>query len=101
MRVLATFLIFLLSAFASDVNQQPKIIFWNMQRQSVDMLVHNVPQRDADRLAQLKQTFRDLECKGDNLRELPGRRRCQPYLHAAWHPASRLETRNDCPHRTL
>jgi len=42
-----------------------------MQRQSVDMLVHNVPQRDADRLAQLKQTFRDLECKGDNLRELP------------------------------
>ena len=69
MRLLAIFLIALLAAFASDVKQQPKIIFWNMQRQSVDMLVHNVPQRDADRLAQLKQTFHDLECKGDNLRE--------------------------------
>src|SRR5271170_2377937 len=71
MRVLAIFLIFLLPAFASDTPQQPKIIFWNMQRHSVDMLVHNVPQRDPDRLAQLKQTFHDLECKDDNLRESP------------------------------
>ncbi len=71
MRLLAIFLIFLLPAFASDTPQQPKIIFWNMQRHSVDMLVHNVPQRDPDRLAQLKQTFHDLECKGDNLRESP------------------------------
>jgi hypothetical protein len=71
MRVLAIFFILLLPAFASDTNQPPKIIFWNMQRHSVDMLVHNVPQRDADRLSQLKQTFYDLECKGDNLRERP------------------------------
>jgi len=71
MRVLAIFLIFLLPAFASDANQPPKIIFWNMQRHSVDILVHTVPQRDAERLAQLKQTFHDLECKGDNLRERP------------------------------
>jgi hypothetical protein len=42
-----------------------------MQRHSIDMLVHNVPQRDPERLAQLKQTFHDLECKGDNLRERP------------------------------
>ncbi len=69
MRVLAISLIFLLPAFASDANQPPKIIFWNMQRHSVDMLVHHVPQHDADRLAQLKRTFHDLECKGDNLRE--------------------------------
>ena len=69
MRVLAILFILLLPAFASDTQQPPKIIFWNMQRRSVDMLVHNVPQPDADRLAQLKQTFHDLECKGDNLRE--------------------------------
>lgn len=71
MRVLAILLIFLLPAFASDANQPPKIIFWNMQRHSIDMLVHHVPQHDADRLAQLKRTFHDLECKGDNLREQP------------------------------
>ena len=65
------FLVFLVPAFASCACQQPKLIFWNMQRQSVDMLVHHVPQRDADRLAQLKQTFLDLECRGDNLRERP------------------------------
>jgi hypothetical protein len=70
MSLLAIFLFSVLAALASDVGQQPKIIFWNMQRQSVEMLVHNVPQRDADRLSQLKQTFHDLECKGDNLREL-------------------------------
>jgi hypothetical protein len=58
-------------AFPAAADNQPKIIFWNMQRSSVDMLVHHVPQKDADRLAQLRQTFHDLECKGDNLRELP------------------------------
>jgi len=71
MRVLAISLLLLLPSFAADTDQPPKIIFWNMQRHSVDMLVHNVPQRDAERLAQLKQTFHDLECKGDNLRERP------------------------------
>jgi hypothetical protein len=71
MRVLAILLISLLPAFASDANQPPKIIFWNMQRHSVDMLVRHVPQRDADRLAQLKQTFHDVQCTGDNLRERP------------------------------
>jgi hypothetical protein len=59
------------SACAQSSNQQPKIIFWNMQRQSIDMLIHHVPQRDADRLSQLKQTFSDLQCKGDNLYERP------------------------------
>jgi Peptidase family M28 len=71
MPLLAFFLVFLLPAFASDANQQPKIIFWNMQRKSVDMLIHYVPQKDPDRLAQLKQTFHDLECKGDDLSERP------------------------------
>jgi hypothetical protein len=52
-------------------SDQQKVIFWNMQRQSVDMLIHHVPQSDVDRLSQLKQTFSDLECKGDNLYERP------------------------------
>ena len=71
MRLLAIYLALLLpaSACALPDDQPPKIIFWNMQRHSVEMLIHHVPQRDTDRLAQLKQTFGDLQCKGENLYE--------------------------------
>lgn len=59
------------ASVCAQSGDRPKIIFWNMQRHSVDLLIHHVPQRDADRLAQLKRTFNDLECRGDNLYERP------------------------------
>jgi hypothetical protein len=45
--------------------------FWEMARHSVDYLLDPVPQPNQLRLAQLKQTFTDLECKGPRLREQP------------------------------
>ena len=71
MRALALTLAILLTAFPAPADNQPKIILWNMQRQYVDTRVQHVPQSDADRLAELKQIFHDLECKGAYLRERP------------------------------
>ena len=73
LRFVAISLALLISTLASaqSADHQPKVIFWNMKRESIDMLVQHVPQRNADRLAQLKQTFSDLECKGGNLYEHP------------------------------
>ncbi len=68
MRALALTLVLLTTAFA---DQKPKIIFWNMSRPTVDSLVHHVPQTNDLRLKQLTQTFHDLECKGESLREQP------------------------------
>ncbi|HEX5233783.1 MAG TPA: hypothetical protein VFW25_00490 [Silvibacterium sp.] len=45
--------------------------FWIMSRHSTDLLLQPVPQPNQVRLAQLKQTFNDLECRGASLRELP------------------------------
>lgn len=47
------------------------IVFWNMSRPSVDMLLNRVPQPDALRLAQLRQVFLDLQCEGSHLRPQP------------------------------
>ncbi|HEX3469597.1 MAG TPA: M28 family peptidase [Silvibacterium sp.] len=71
MRALAILLAILLPVFSASAADQSKTIVWNIQRQYVDMRMHHVPQPNADRLAQLRQTFHDLECKGDRLRELP------------------------------
>lgn len=45
--------------------------FWEMARHSVDLLLAPVPQTDPLRLAQLRQTFLDLECRPPHLREQP------------------------------
>lgn len=45
------------------------IVFWKMSRQSVDLLLTGIPQADSLRLAQLRQTFFDLQCRGPCLRE--------------------------------
>jgi hypothetical protein len=42
-----------------------------MDRRSVDFLLNHVPQSDATRLAQLRQTFVDLQCGGALLRVQP------------------------------
>lgn len=47
------------------------ILFWNASPKSVGMLLNSVPQRDDVRLAQLRQTFSDLQCRGSRLREQP------------------------------
>lgn len=47
--------------------QRPQ--FWKMARHSVDLLLQPVPQSNAARLAQLEQTFKDLECSAPHLRE--------------------------------
>lgn len=81
MRRLA-FTLALFSAFASAQNTHPTpvprphapqqtrqnpIVFWNLPRTSVNYLLEHVPQTNPIRLAQLKQTFNDLQC---NLRDL-------------------------------
>jgi hypothetical protein len=50
-------------------HQRPNIVFWKISPNSVDLLLGHVPQTDAIRLAQLKQTFTDLQCGGNRLRE--------------------------------
>jgi Peptidase family M28 len=44
-------------------------IFWNTSRQTIEFLLHPVPQSDPLRLAQLRQTFIDFQCSGSSLRE--------------------------------
>ena len=51
-------------------DQRRKIVFGNISRQAVDFLLKPVPQPDALRLAQLKQSFSDMECQ-DSLHEQP------------------------------
>lgn len=48
---------------------RPNIVFWKTSPKSVDLLLGHVPQTNAIRLAQLKQTFTDLQCGGKRLRE--------------------------------
>ena len=56
---------------AHPTQPQPNIVFWKMSRASVDMLLTAIPQADSLRLAQLRQTFLDLQCRGPHLREQP------------------------------
>lgn len=51
-------------------NGESPIVFWNMPQSSVDFLLKYVPQTNPIRLAQLRQTFHDLQCRAPNLREL-------------------------------
>lgn len=50
-------------------HRRPNIVFWKISPKSVDLLLGHVPQSDAIRLAQLKQTFTDLQCGGKRLQE--------------------------------
>lgn len=67
-------------ALAAVSAQQPagkpqanrNIVFWQMSRQSVDMLLTGIPQTDSQRMAQLRQTFHDLQCRAPQLREQGG-----------------------------
>ena len=43
------------------------IVFWNIPQTSVNYLLAHVPQTNPIRLAQLKQTFHDLQCNAPNL----------------------------------
>lgn len=54
---------------ATRTTPENGFIFWNMSRKSVDFLLQPVPQTDSDRLAQLKQTFADVQCTGSSFRE--------------------------------
>jgi hypothetical protein len=79
--------------------KQKTIVFWDMSQHSVDFLLKNVPQTNPVRLAQLRQTFTDLQCRKSDLHEhafahgknllctLPG---ATPADHAA--PPSASET---------
>jgi hypothetical protein len=74
MRVLGLTLVLFLAVAAPAQKPSPApahnpgIIFWKMSPESVDLLLGSVPQPDEMRLAQLKQTFTDLQCRGANLR---------------------------------
>ncbi len=69
MRALAIPLAILLTTIPVGADQKPSIVFRNLPKKTVDLLVLNVPQTNTIRLAQLKQTFSDLQCKGGDLRE--------------------------------
>jgi hypothetical protein len=69
MRALALLLLVTLGASADGGAQRHGILFWTLKPQDVESLVRHVPQDDNIRLAQLHQTFEDMDCKGDNLRE--------------------------------
>lgn len=79
MRALALTLVLLAAAAPIPKNaqspshstQDKSIIFWNMSRASVDMLLDKVPQPDTLRLALLKQIFTDLQCQAPRIREQP------------------------------
>lgn len=66
-------------------HRRPNIVFWKISPKSVDLLLGSVPQTDVIRLAQLKQTFVDLQCRGKQLQEqtTPGGRNLLCTLPAA------------------
>lgn len=71
MRAPALFLLILLAVAAYADDQRRSVFFWTLQQKEVDSLVHHVPQEDSIRLAQLKQTFKDVQCTGNDLQEQP------------------------------
>jgi Zn-dependent M28 family amino/carboxypeptidase len=68
MSLLAISLI-LFMATPSGAQKKPYPIFRVLDQKTVDSMVLGVPQSNQLRLAQLKQTFNDVECNGNNLRE--------------------------------
>ena len=72
MRALALFLI-LATTVTNAAQQQQRYIFFvrPIQQKDMDAVIHHVPQQDGLRLTQLKQTFKDVQCGGDNFREQP------------------------------
>jgi hypothetical protein len=50
---------------------QNGFLFWSLSRKTVEFLLQPVPQPNAARFAQLKQTFTDLQCPETALREQP------------------------------
>jgi hypothetical protein len=62
-------LLVLLTAAAHTAQQRHGIVFWTLQQEDIDSLVHRVPQDNGIRLAQLRQTFKDVECPGDDMQE--------------------------------
>ena len=56
-------------AVSTRQSRRPNIVLWKISPKSVDLLLGHVPQTDAIRLAQLKQTFTDLQCGGKRLQE--------------------------------
>lgn len=80
MRALALTLVFALAA--APAQRQPEkpalpspkakgLIFWEMSRHSVNLLLDGIPQSNALRLAQLKQAFSDLQCRAPHLHMQP------------------------------
>jgi len=69
MRLLASLLLVLLTAAAHAADSRHSVFFWTLAQKDIDSLVHHVPQQDSVRLAQLRQTFRDMQCTGSDLRE--------------------------------
>ncbi|MBB6146105.1 hypothetical protein HNQ77_004075 [Silvibacterium bohemicum] len=68
MRLLALLLI-LLSVDTNAPGQRRGLFFWTMPLQDIVAMVRHVPQDDGIRLAQLKQTFKDMQCTGEEIRE--------------------------------
>jgi hypothetical protein len=68
MRALALLLLITLVAVDAAA-QRHGVFFWTLKRQDVESLVRHVPQENGIRRAQLRQTFEDMDCKGDDLRE--------------------------------
>lgn len=54
-----------------STTQNHGIIYWNMSRSSVDFLLNTVPQPNPVRMAQLRQVFIDLQCRGSQLSMQP------------------------------
>jgi hypothetical protein len=69
MRALALSFLVLLAAASHAAEPRHGIFFWTVQQKDVDSLVHHVPQEDSVRLAQLKQTFKDMQCSSNDMRE--------------------------------
>jgi hypothetical protein len=83
MRALALTLVLLAAAAAQNTSPNPTqktarnlpnsaqhgFLFWDISRHSVNFLLQPVPQTNPLRLAQLRQTFIDLQCQAPNLRE--------------------------------
>ncbi|GGG95132.1 M28 family peptidase [Silvibacterium dinghuense] len=69
MRIPALALLPLVVLSAPAEKKHRAVFYWNMRQQDVISLVHHVPQNDAIRLAQLRQTFHDLHCLSPDIQE--------------------------------
>ena len=69
MRKQLLLLLILLTAASSFADRKHGMIVRAIDQKKIDSMVHHVPQENAIRLAQLKQTFKDVQCTGDDVRE--------------------------------